>query len=66
MFVEFVSNGKPLVINTNEIVCIGPKEREGCSYIRMTTADVITIDWSYENLRDHLFEIDRYISDKFL
>lgn len=66
MFVEFIRNGKPIVINTNEIICIGPREEDNCSYIKMTTADVIIIDWSYENLRDHLFAIDRLVSDKFL
>ena len=51
MFVEYIRNGKPIVINTNEIICIGPAEEDNCSYIKMTTADVITIDRSYETMR---------------
>ena len=66
MFVEFLSDGEPIVVSTNEIVCVGPMGEDNCSYIRTTTASIIVIDWSYENLRDHLFEIDRFVLDKFL
>ena len=56
MFLELKSKGEMIVVNTTQIITISPRNIDTC-WIE-TSRGLTQIDWSYEELRDHLFLIE--------
>lgn len=56
MILELKSKGEIIAVNTTQIITISPRNIDTC-WIE-TSRGLTQIDWSYEELRDHLFLIE--------